>query len=518
MGPGVPLPPSLDPRRGAGSGRAGSRRAGGGPSGRRTTRSGTAGRAPGRRASTGRVRLVGRVAAGLLSAAVLIAGGWLWTIVRVFDATVHRVEVISADSGPDIDGSDLNILLVGNDSRGGLTAGELADVGTQADAGFNTDTILLVHVPANGTRATAVSFSRDLSVYIPVLGREGKINSAYANGACPNNACASVLTPAQQRAGTKSLIDTVSRFSGLRIDHYVEVGLYGFYSITKALGGIEVCLLHPAVDRYSAIDLPAGRQTISGKQALAFVRQRHGLPNGAYSRIQRQQYFLASVFRKLTSAGVLVDPLKQLALVRAVGSSLTMDAGLDPLELARQLQHLTAGNLQFLTVPVTGTGQNAAGQAVDLTDSAALPAFWDKVLGRSAPAASASPAVPRTQVSVTVRNGTGRVGLATQTATELQQLGFTVPSTGNSEHRTGTVIEYGAGQEPAARTVAAVIPGAQLRAGGGGGVTLILGSDFAGLRTGAGSPPAGPTAPAGGGGTGSITPPPRTAAQTDCID
>src|SRR5262249_50760935 len=143
--------------------------------------------------------------------------------------------------------------------------------------GFNTDTILLVHIPADGQRATAVSFSRDLNVYIPVLGREGKINSAYGNGACPQG-CGAVLTTAQRQAGARSLVDTVTQFSGLRIDHYVEVGLLGFYNISEALGGIPVCLKHPVKDRFSAIDLPAGPQLIKGRQAVAFVRQRHGLP------------------------------------------------------------------------------------------------------------------------------------------------------------------------------------------------------------------------------------------------
>lgn len=463
-----------------------------------------------------------RVVAGVTSATVLAASAWLWTIVRVFNANVHRVEVIAPKQGPDIDGSDQNILVVGNDTRGGLTDAQLKAVGTQNDQGFNTDTILLVHVPANGAKVTVVFFSRDLNVYIPVLGRDGKINSAYANGACPDNGCGTVLTPAQKQAGIKSLIDTVTRFSGLHIDHYVEVGLYGFYSITEALGGVEVCLLHPAVDRYSAINLPAGRQVISGEQALAFVRQRHGLPNGAFSRIERQQYFLAAVFRKLTSAGVLVDPLKQLKLVQAVGDSLTMDSGFDPLALARQVQHLSPSNLRFLTVPVTGTTQNAAGQDVDVPDTAALPAFWNSVLGHAPPKPEAQPTLDHSQVQATVLNGTGRGGLASQTAAALQKLGFTIGQTGNAVSTATTKIEYGPGEEAAARTLAAVVPGAKLLPVQSSGVTLILGRDFTSLdSSGSAPPPPAPTATSTGGaaaGASSVTPPPRTAAQSDCID
>src|SRR5262249_27701522 len=161
--------------------------------------------------------------------------------VRQFNTSVNRINAIT-NSGSDVDGTDQNILLVGNDNRGGLTDAQLKEIGTTLDpgGGFNTDTILLVHIPADGQRATAVSYSRDLTVYIPVLGREGKINSACGNGACPQG-CGAVLTAAQRPAGARSLVDTVTQFSGLRIDHYVEVGLLGFYNISEALGGIPVC-------------------------------------------------------------------------------------------------------------------------------------------------------------------------------------------------------------------------------------------------------------------------------------
>jgi len=466
-----------------------------------------------------RLAIGAQVTAGLLSAVILVASGWLWLLFRQFNAVVNRVDAITS-TGRDVDGQDQNILLVGNDSRGGLTDAQLKEIGTQTEAGFNTDTILLVHVPANGARATAVSFTRDLNVFIPALGRESKINSAYANGACPDNGCGAMLTPAQQRAGARSLVDTVSRFSGLHIDHYVEIGLLGFYNITNVLGGVPICLKHPVQDRFSAINLPAGHQVIKGKQALAFVRQRHGLPNGAFSRIQRQQYFLGAVFRKLTSAGVLIDPLKQQRLVKAVASTLSMDPNLDPLQLARQMQNLTAGNLQFLTVPITGVGKNDAGQDIDVPNTAALPAFWTRVLGH-APAQPKVNAVPRGQVSVAVLNGTGRVGLAAQTSNQLQRLGFGVTSTGNAQRTGQTVIEYGTGQEAAARTLALVVPDAQVVAGSGSRVTLVLGTGFTGLRAdGAASSNVGDTTDAGRppAGTGPTVPAPRTAAQDDCID
>jgi LCP family protein required for cell wall assembly len=473
------------------------------------------GRGRGRRGAS----LATKIIAGLASSAVLIASGWTWLLYRQFNTSVNRVDAISNDKGaPDVDGTDQNILLVGNDNRGGLSEAQLKEIGTEANAGFNTDTILLVHVPANGSRATAVSFSRDLNVFIPAIGREGKINSAYANGACPNNECGATLTPAQAKAGAQSLVQTVTKFTGLHIDHYVEVGLLGFYNITEALDGVDICLNHAVKDPFSAINLPAGRQTIRGQQALAFVRQRHGLKNDAFSRIARQQYFLGAVFKKLTSAGTLVDPLKQQRLVKAVAGSLTMDPGLNPLDLARQMQNLTAGSLQFLTVPITGTVKNSRGQDVDQPDTAALPGFWAKVLGKSASGGTpkgggAGSTVPRAQVTVSVLNGTGTKGLATQTANKLANLGFKTGPTGNADRTAQTVIRFGAGQDAAARTLAAVVPNAQLKADDSvSAVTLVLGTDFTGLTT------AGTNAGGGTSGGGTNAGGAATAAQQNCID
>ena len=531
MDPRLPLPPNLDPRGGQPPrprpAAAPQQPPSPPPYGPPTAR--PPAMPPDRRGRSTRQRfgLAGKILAALLSATILVASGWLWALVNEFNANVNRVDAIGSNNGggSDVDGEDQNILLVGNDNRGGIPDDVLRELGTEDESGFNTDTMLLVHLPADGRKATAVSFPRDLNVFIPALGREGKINSAYANGACPNNACGKILTKQQQAAGARALVDTISRFSGLRIDHYVEVGLLGFYNITNVLNGIEVCLKNPVQDRFSAIDLPAGRQTIKGKQALAFVRQRHGLPNGAYSRIQRQQYFLGAVFRKMTSAGVLANPLKQQDLVKAVAKSLTMDADLNPLDLARQMQHLTAGNLQFLTVPISGSGKNAAGQSVDLPDESKLPAFWKQVTGNtgtSKPAgggSTAAPTVPRGSVTVSVFNGTGRGGLASQTARELRELGFRTGTTGNASTTSATVIRYGAGQEAAARTLAAVVPGAQLTADDSiSGVRLVLGANFSGLKSSGTTSGAGTNSPPPSSSNTGGTPPPSTAADAGCID
>jgi LCP family protein required for cell wall assembly len=361
---------------------------------------------------------VGKVAAGVLSVAVLVASGAAWALYTRFTGQVTHLGggVIQsrkqAGGPPDVDGVDQNILLVGNDSRGGLSNAELRRLGTQANAGFNTDSILLVHIPADGRKATVVSFPRDSYVTIPGY-RPNKINTAYPDGAClppgaAQSVCGTTLTAAQKTAGAAELVKTVSHLTGLHIDHYVEVGLLGFYDISKVLGGVPICLNAPAKDHYSGIDLPAGRQKIDGRQALAFVRQRHGIPGGDLGRIKRQQAFLGAVARQVLSAGTLLNPIKLNRLLGAVSKWLTTDAGLDPLKLASQLRDIAAGNVIFKTVPIANLRDSAGGisDAVKLDEGKLRSFFAAIVNGHASPAPhahKASSTRPRAQRSAANR-------------------------------------------------------------------------------------------------------------------
>ena len=279
---------------------------------------------------------------------------------------------------------------------------QLRKLGTQANAGFNTDTVLLVHIPADGRKATVVSFPRDSYVTVPGY-RPNKINAAYADGAClppgaTQSVCGNTLTAAQKTAGAAELVKTVSNLTGLHIDHYVEVGLQGFYQISKVLGGVEICLKAPAKDHYSGIDLPAGRQKIEGTQALAFVRQRHGIPGGDLGRIKRQQAFLGAVAHQILSAGTLLNPIKLSRLLDAVSKSLTTDAGLDLLKLAGQLRDIAAGNVVFKTVPIASTSYSVNGisDAVEL-NKAKLRAFFDAIVTGHTPRSTGAAQNSRTQ-------------------------------------------------------------------------------------------------------------------------
>jgi LCP family protein required for cell wall assembly len=477
---------------------------------------------PGRRRTAGQRLVFGiKLVAGITSLAVLAASGYLWYLYRDFNSKVDRVNAIGEATVADSDGSDQNILLVGSDDRSTATPAELRELGTEQASAKNTDTMILLHVPADGRKATAVSFPRDSYVNIPGFGK-GKLNAAYANGAFGSG-------KANPDRGRQLLVRTLSELSGLRIDHYVEVDLLGFYRITKAIGGVEICLRRPAKDRFSGINLPAGKQSIEGKQALAFVRQRHGLPRGDLDRIVRQQYFLGATFRKMKSAGVIGNPLKLKRLLDAIGSSIRMDAGLDPLQLARQVSGLASGNLQFKTVPNKGTA-NIDGRSVVLLDDAKLPAFFRDIAGESGngDGNKAAPAktVPRDQVSVQVYNGSGRAGLATQTASQLRSAGFTVSGSGNADRRDyqQTTIRYSPGRDAQANTLATVIPGAQLEERqDASGVQLVLGSDFSGVRASGngsanGNRNGGSTAAAPAQPTGTASNSGRTASDAGCIN
>ncbi|HYT10524.1 MAG TPA: LCP family protein, partial [Mycobacteriales bacterium] len=518
------LPPELDPRRGQPAGpphgRPPRQPSYGQPNGPSYRRGGGEppippdGGWPPRRRGRGASVLAGlRIAAAVLSVLVLVASGFMWFLYRDFTGKVGRVNAIGR-TVDDVDGRDQNILLVGSDDRTNATAKELQELSTTLQTTNSTDTMILVHVPADGRTATAVSFPRDSYVEIPGFGRK-KLNSAYINGATNGG-----QTKPNPDRGRQLLVQTISELSGLKIDHYVEVDLLGFYRITKAIGGVEVCLRSAQKEKDSGIDLPAGKSVIEGKQALSFVRQRKGLPNGDLDRIVRQQYFLGATFRKMTSVGVLGNPIKLKRLLDAIGTSLRMDRNLDPLQLARQVRGLAAGNIQFKTVPNLGTAARN-GQSVVLLDEQKLPAFF-RSISSPAPAKAPAKTVPRDQVTVDVFNGSGRGGLATSTATALRTAGFRVDSTGNADRRdyTRSEIRYEAGQEAAARTLAAAVPGATLveRSGTGGSVQLVIGSSFSGVKSassgGGATSSAAPAAPAASGQPAQS----RTAADANCVN
>ena len=302
-----------------------------------------------------------RVAVAVVSALVLMVTGYGWTAYRELGARLVTSDVLTRDRPSD---GVTDILLVGLDSRTDAAGNRLPrelfdalDVGPDQGT-LNTDTLILVRIPDEaGLPTTAVSIPRDSYVAISGFGTH-KINSAYARAvvaARARLAAQGVTGPTLEQqaaqAARRILVTTVEQLTGVSVDHYAEVNLAGFADITQAVGGVPVCLNAPVRDSYSGANFPAGPQTLQGPAALAFVRQRHGLPRGDLDRVVRQQAFLASLAHEVLSAGTLADPAQVSGLIAAVSRYVVVDSGWDLLAFAAQARGLTPGAISFRTIP-----------------------------------------------------------------------------------------------------------------------------------------------------------------------
>ncbi|PRY43824.1 LCP family protein [Umezawaea tangerina] len=338
-----------------------------------------------------------RVLVALLSAAVLVAAGYGWVTLKRVKESVNTTDVISVlsdvpNSPPLRDGAT-DILLVGSDSRtdaqgNQLPPSVLRQLRTEASDGVNTDTIIVLRVPTDGGRATAVSIPRDTYVPIPDY-REDKINQAYGvtKYATIQRLRDEGVGDAAERekqgdqAGRKALVQVVQDLTGIRVDHYAEINLYGFYLLTDVIGGVDVCLNSGTSDSASGANFRAGPQRVTGGDALAFVRQRN-LPGGDLGRIRRQQVFLSAAVSQLLSAGTFTDQEKLAGLLDAARKSIVVDDGLDLVALAQQARGMAGGTVEFATIPVTDVNaRNDRGQSIVTVDVAAVKAFVAERLG-----------------------------------------------------------------------------------------------------------------------------------------
>jgi len=371
--PNAPLPPHLDPR-----GRHRGRRSAGG-AGRR---------------SLVRVTLAFFT---VVSVGSLCIAGYAWMTYRNINKGVHRLNVSGLGSAPasnkvTYSGKEQNILLVGNDDRSNMTTAEVNRLHVGRGSGSDaTDTMMIVHVPANGARATLISLPRDTYVNIPGYGMD-KLNAAYVDG----YGHATGTSDQRRAAGASLLIKTISNLTGLSIDHYVQVSLMGFYDISNAIGGVTVDLCDNVDDTVahnraigsdggSGLVMSKGKHVIKGVKALEFVRQRHGLPRGDLDRVRRQQYFLTAAFRKVASVGVLFK-LKELG--DAVKRNVYMDPGLDLIGLAHQMENLSANNIIGKTIPTTP--ETIDGSDVLVVNTSRIHRFIDNIVNPPSASSSAS--------------------------------------------------------------------------------------------------------------------------------
>ncbi|MEU9002510.1 LCP family protein [Streptomyces sp. NPDC048551] len=347
-------------------------------------------------------RRIGRTLLITGCALTVMAGGTAWYVYRDLASSIGSSNAL--EGAEKSAHGDVNILLMGLDSRrdqnGDPLPEEVLDqlhAGSSDIGGYNANTLILLHVPGDGGRAQAFSIPRDDFVDIPGRGKD-KIKKAYglAKAAREDQLSAQGVRDRRRleqegrEAGRRAQIDTVRGFLGVPVDHFAELNLAGFYHLADALDGVPVCLKKPVKDRYSGADFPAGRQTLNGRQSLAFVRQRHGLAMGDLDRTKRQQAFLAGATQKLNSAGTFTDPVKLLRLIDTAKEDVVTDAGWDLLGFVKQAKNLSGGKVRFTTLPVERFGRNH-GEDINVVDDMKIKRLIAEQIG---PQTTATPSAP----------------------------------------------------------------------------------------------------------------------------
>ncbi|MDY3127509.1 MAG: LCP family protein [Corynebacterium sp.] len=361
-----------------------------------------------------------------------------------------------------------DILLVGSDSRADaqgnpLSDEELAKLNAGVDGGEqNTDTLMVIRVPNDGSRATAVSIPRDTYIHDAEFGNM-KINGVYtahkharmeelvADNEAKRAAGTSESGLMSQKdielagvdAGRAALLDAIRNLTGIDIDHYAEIGLLGFVLLTDAVGGVDVCLNEAVNDEMSGARFPAGQQTISGTEALAFVRQRYGLPRGDLDRIVRQQAYMASLVNKMLSTGVLTSPSTLNSISQAVERSVVIDENWDVMGFATQLANLAGGNVTFNTIPVTSVdGVGDYGESIVTVDPNQVHKFFDDLAQSAEATAAPTPTESRSTIpgespvadglDLTVLNAGSVSGLGHELSAWLSAVGYSISETANA--------------------------------------------------------------------------------------
>jgi len=459
--------------------------------------------------------------AAIVAGVVLVTSVTSWAFLQHLLNNITHTDVFGGlqdRPGGGVKG-DLNILLVGSDSRSGLTDAQKKEFHVGHDVGRRSDTMILLHIPRGGGRAILVSLPRDSLVTIPrhkdasghwVPAAQNKLNTSYSFG------------------GPKLTVDTIEHNTHVRIDHYIEVNFLGFVNIVNALGGVTVCTptpIHDPVHRLptggfggSGLELAAGKSELDGARALEYVRAREFDPSADLGRIQRQQKFLAAMMQKAQSAGLLLNLPRLYSLIGAVGKSLTTDNnfGVKQLkDLAGNLHNMSPAHVQMLTVPLEPGSFNmgAIGNVVKWDPVKSKRLFHDLTEDKpiTKPSKKTKVTIAPGSISLEVLNSTSKDGFAAAAADDLARLGFRISRTGNSpkgSDATHTVIRYGPDRADSAKTVAAAIPGSTLKLDDsfGSGLQVLLGSNYSGVQQ---------VHVVAGGQTGSLASP-RTAAQDIC--
>ncbi|GAA2342423.1 hypothetical protein Scani_27130 [Streptomyces caniferus] len=309
-----------------------------------------------------RKRPLRRTALALLAGLVaLLAGTYAWA-----DGDLNNTVDLGTPGRRHPTGQGTNYLLVGSDSRDGLTDREKQELHTGSAGGRRTDSMILLHTGAGGT--SMVSLPRDSWLTIPAYtspmtgkrhgAAKNKLNAAFALG------------------GPKMLVNTIEHNTGLTIDHYVEVGFAGFVNLVDAVGGVPMCLDRNLKDEKSGADFRKGCHTLDGRAALAFVRQRHQEAHGDLGRTRNQQRFLSALAHRAAAPGTLINPFAVYSALDAGLDTLLVDRDTGLLDIASMFQAIrgvTGGHGKQVNVPVARLGfPTSKGSAV----------LWDRARAR----------------------------------------------------------------------------------------------------------------------------------------
>lgn len=352
---------------------------------------------------------IGRIAAVVLAALIFLGLGTAWGAKTWFNSKFTEVAALDENSA-DIQNAgaqlgDENFLIAGSDTRIGSTAGE--NVGNADEVqGARSDTVMLAHIPANRSRAVVISFPRDLEITRPACNQFDLTKNDYSDQVAPAETKVKLNT-AYAVGGPRCLTKWMQQMTGMKINHFVGIDFGGFKDMVDAVQGVTVHLDKPIKDTtLGMVVSQTGDVTISGDQALSFVRARHviGDPTSDYGRIKRQQQFIKALMEKAMSHGVMTSPSELSGFVTAFAKATFGDnIGVDQmLTLAQSMKGLDASKVNFMTVPTVGTA-NSRGNEV-LIESQAKAIFQALIDDTplpdpSAPASSTPAAPPATQVS-----------------------------------------------------------------------------------------------------------------------
>jgi LCP family protein required for cell wall assembly len=417
---------------------------------------------------------------------VLAAGGIGHAMVTSMNTGIARVDPFKDMKNRPEAGHGMNFLLVGTDGRDRITAAEKEKYRLGGAPCHCTDTIMLVHVSGDRDRASVVSLPRDSYAEMPAHTDETtgehhkthpvKLNAAYAEG------------------GPALTTRTVEHMTGVKIDHYLEVDFTSFMKTVDVLGGVDICTSTALRDSYTGLDLAAGTHRLGGGEALQYVRSRHVDGASDLGRMQRQQRFLASFIAKATSSGALLNPVRFREMASTLLGSVRADSGFGTTEmfaLAQAMRGFTPASSEFTSVPIGDMTYwvEGIGTTLKWDDAKSEKLFAalreDRPLTAPRPRRAQATAVDVSpeQIRVQVDNGTRTEGLGRRVDAGLRAAGFRTTGTpGNGPYRdlTRTLVTYDPRWDRSAQSLAAALPGCELKAvpGQGGTMRVTAGADF----------------------------------------